>query len=185
MPVIGVLVETGVGHEHEIVANFVGQIAQRHLHHSVGRVRRAAARILGRRNTEQDHARDSQIGERAHLLAEALLRVLHHTRHRLDRLRFANALLHEERRDEVVDVQASLGHEPPEGRRSAQAARPLFGEAHDARLPITRRCQRVEHCRDQAVDRMGIGLRIHAEAPGADGLAGHRTNRHELWRRHR
>ena len=46
VPVVGVLVEAVVGHEHELVADLVAQVAQRDLHDAVGVVGARAARVL-------------------------------------------------------------------------------------------------------------------------------------------
>ena len=73
-------------------------------------------------DAEEDHRGDAEVGERPHLLAEALLRVLHDARHRRDRLGVVDALLHEERRDEVVDREPGLGDEAAQRGRAAQPA---------------------------------------------------------------
>ena len=104
MAVVGVLVEAVVGHQHQRVADLVAQVAQRDLHDAVGRVGLRPARVLVRGNAEQHHRGNAEIGERAHLFAQALLRVLHDARHRHDRLGRVDAFLHEQRRDEVVDA---------------------------------------------------------------------------------
>ncbi len=101
--VVGVLVEAVVGHEHEGVADLVSQVAQGHLHHAVGGVGARPVRVLAGGDAEQHHGGHAEIGQRPHLLAQALLGVLHHARHRHDRLSRFDAFLHEQWRDEVVD----------------------------------------------------------------------------------
>ena len=121
VPVVGVLVEAVVGHEHQRVADLVAQVAQRDLHDAVG-VRRPASRArpscAGTPNSIT--AGNAEIGERAHLLAQALLGVLHDAGHRHDRLGCVDAFLHEQRRDEVVD--ARRGARRPAGAAPACAA---------------------------------------------------------------
>ena len=73
-------------------------------------------------------AGNAEIGERAHFLAQALLGVLHDAGHRHDRLGRVDALLHEQRRDEIVDADAVLGDEPPQRGRAPQPAQPALGE---------------------------------------------------------
>ena len=112
MPVVGVLVQAGIGHQHERIADLVAQVAQRHLHHAVRVVRGAPPRVLGRRDPEQDHPGDPEICQCPYFLAQTLLSVLHHARHRDHGIRFADALLDEERGDEIIDVHAGLRNQP-------------------------------------------------------------------------
>jgi hypothetical protein len=53
---------------------------------------------LHRRDAEEHHRGDPEVGECSHLLAEALLGVLEHARHRRHRFGRADAFLHEEGR---------------------------------------------------------------------------------------
>jgi hypothetical protein len=119
--VVGVLVEAVVGDEHEVVADLVPQRAQRHLHHAVGRVGTRAGRVLRRRHAEEHHRWDSEVGERPHLLAQALLGVLKHARHRRHRFGRVDPFLHEEWRNQIVDVDACLTDESPQRRRTTQS----------------------------------------------------------------
>ena len=121
MAVVGVLVEAVVGHEHERVADLVAQVAQRDLHHAVGVVGSRAAGVLGGGDAEEDHRGHAEVGEGAHLLAEALLGVLHDAGHRRDRLGRVDALLHEQRRDQVVDAEAAPRRPGAAGRACAAA----------------------------------------------------------------
>ena len=122
MAVVGVLVEAVVGHEHQRVPHLVAQVAQRDLHDAVGVVGARAAGVLRGGHAEQDDRGHTEIGQRPHLLAEALLGVLHDAGHRHDRLRRVEAFLHEQRRDQIVDRQPGLGHQPPHRGRAAQPA---------------------------------------------------------------
>ena len=115
------------------VADLVAQDAQRDLHDAVGVVGRRPGGVLRRWDAEEDHRGDAEVGERPHLLAEALLGVLHDAGHRRDRLGCVDALLHEQRRHEVVDREARLGDEPAQRRRAAEPAGSLLGERHGLR----------------------------------------------------
>ena len=137
MTVVGVLVEAVVGHQHERIADFVAQRAQRDLHDAVGRVGLRAAGVLVRRDAEEHDRGYTEPGQRAHLLAQAFLRVLHDTRHRSNRLGRVDAFLHEQRRDQIVDAHVMLGDEPPERRRTAKPAHPVFGERHGSILSVS------------------------------------------------
>ena len=132
------------------------------------------------RDAEEDHARDAEPGELAHLFAQALLRVLHDARHRHDRLGRVDAFLHEERRDEIVDPKPVLGDEPPQRRRAAQPAQPPFGKAPCRRcyLGELERPEPFEQRRvDEAVDGVRVGLDVDAQAPLAGGRRRDRADR--------
>ena len=131
VPVVGVLVEAVVGHEDERVADLVAQLPQRDLHHAVRVVGAGAAGVLVLGDAEEDHRGDAEPGERPDLLAEALLGVLDDAGHRRDRLRVADALLHEERRDQVVDGEPRLGGQAAHRVGAPEPARPVLGEAHE------------------------------------------------------
>jgi hypothetical protein len=128
--VVGVLVEAVVGHEDQPVANLVPQIPDRDLDDAVGVIPARAASVLVGRDPEEDHAGNPEVGQRPHLLPQALLGVLHHARHRRDRLGIVDPFLHEQRRDEVVHGEPGLGHHPPDGRRAPEPAGALFRECH-------------------------------------------------------
>ena len=134
MAVVGVLVEAVVGHEHDRVAHLVAEVAQRGLDHAVGRVGAGAVGVLRRGHAEEDHRGHAEVGERPHLLAQALLRVLHHPGHRHHRLGVGDALLHEQRRHEVVDGQPCLGDEATHRGRVAEPPHPALGERHRGKL---------------------------------------------------
>ncbi len=67
MPVVGVLVEAVVGHEHELVADLVAQVAQRDLHDAVGGVGARPGRVLRRRERRRGSPRGRR-GRRASAL---------------------------------------------------------------------------------------------------------------------
>ena len=64
MPVVGVLVETVVGHEHERVTHLVAQVAQRHLDDAVGVPCLRAVGVLAGGDAEEDHPGDAEVGQR-------------------------------------------------------------------------------------------------------------------------
>ena len=121
------------------------------------------ARVLLARDAEQHDGGHAEIGERAHLLAQALLRVLHDAGHRHDRLGRVDALLHEQRRDEVVDRDPVLGDEAPQRGGAPQPAQAAFGERH-ADQATGDPSDRASDGRDEAVDRVRIGLDVDAGA---------------------
>ncbi len=99
--------------------------------------------------------------------------MLHHARHRRDRLGRVDALLDEQRRDEVVDRDAMLGDQAAQGRGAAQPAQPALGERHAERLLA----ELAQESLDQAVDRVRIGLDVDPQTPAPGGLARDRTDR--------
>ena len=87
MPVVGELVEAGVGHHHHRVAHLGVHVAQRDLHDALGVVGRRAARVLHRGDAEQDQPADPGLGRLVGGLAQRVAGVLDHAGHRGDRLR--------------------------------------------------------------------------------------------------
>ena len=81
-------------------------------------------------HAEEDDRADPEVGQLGHLLAERLARVLHDARERADRVRVADALADEQRRDEVVDADPGLGHQPPQRRGPPQPAQATLREGH-------------------------------------------------------
>ena len=98
-----------------LVADVVAKVAERQLHDAVGVPGLRALGVLAERDPEQDDRRDAERGQLGDLLAQALPRVLHDAGQRRDRLRLVDALAHEQRRDQVVDGQPGLGHQPAQG----------------------------------------------------------------------
>ena len=140
MTVVCVLVEAVVGDQDEVVADFVAEGSQCDLHHAVAGVGTRPDGILGRRHAEEHHRGDPEVGEGPHLLAEALLRVLEHARHRRHWFGRVDPLLHEERRDQIVDADACLADEAAQRGSSTQPPRSMLGKRHAARvLPGARR----------------------------------------------
>ena len=132
VPVVGVLVEAAVRHHDQPIADLVAQVPQRQLHDAVRVPGLGALGVLAPRDPEEDDGGHAERGELGHLLAQALPRVLDDAGQRGDGLRLVDPLPDEERRHQVVDREAGLGHEPAEGRRGAQAAGSVLGERHGA-----------------------------------------------------
>ena len=122
MAVIGVLVDAQIGHQDHPVADVRSQICQAQLHNSLRVEGFRADGILSGRHPEQDHGANAEVGQLLDLGAEALACVLHDARQRHDRLRFVDALAHEQRRHEIGDVEAGLGDEVPQGGRCSQSS---------------------------------------------------------------
>ena len=130
VPVVGVLVEAQVGHQHQRVADVVTKLAHGHLDDPV-RIRcPGSGGVLVFGYAEQDHGRHAERRELGHLLAEGLPAVLHDAGQRWDRDRFRDALADEERGDEIIDGESGLGDESTDGRSPAQPPRTLLGEGH-------------------------------------------------------
>src|SRR5215471_14448099 len=66
---------------------------------------------------------------------QALLGVLEDARHRRHRLGGVDALLHEERSDEVVHGDVCFADQSTQRRRATQPPRPVLGKRHAARVP--------------------------------------------------
>jgi len=174
MAVIGVLVDAEVGDEHDVIADVVTQVAERHLHDAVRVPRARPFGVLGGRHAEQDHAGNPQGGQFGDLLAERFAGVLHHTGQRLDRLRLSDAFPDEQGGDQVVGGEASLGDHAPQGRGATESAQAPLGEAHPASLRSTHRPERVP-TGDECVEpgEVDVGQRLDDEVSvGEVGDAG-------------
>ena len=104
--VVGVLVQAQVAHDDRVVAELVAQRADRPLRDAVGVPRLGAFGVLARRDPEQHERPHARRRRSRGLLAERLDRVLELAGHRRDRRRLGDALLHEQRRDQVGGVEA-------------------------------------------------------------------------------
>ena len=120
MPVVGVLVQAQVGHDDEGVAHGVAHGAQCHLHDAVGVPGPAAQRVLPLRHPEEDEPGQAQRHQPLGLDHERVDRVLHLAGHGGDGQRAVRPLADEQRGDQVVDAEARLGHQPPQGRRTPE-----------------------------------------------------------------
>ena len=125
-----------------LFADLVAQVAQRHLHDAVGVPRFDPSASLCDGTPKRITAGTPSVGQLAPPPCAGSPRVLDDAGQRGDRLGLVDALPHEERRHQVVDREAGLGHEPAEGRRGAQAAGRCSGNATEAMLgPGGRRAQ--------------------------------------------
>ena len=95
----------------------------------------AADGVLARRHAEQHDGAHAERGQLGDLLAQALAAVLDDAGQRDDRLRLGDALAHEQRGDQVARAHGRLGDEVTQGRRAAQAARPVDGEREHRASP--------------------------------------------------
>ena len=122
-----------------VVADLVTQVAQRDLHDAVGGVGARAGGVLGGRDTEQDHRGHAEVGERPHLLAQALLGVLHDARHRCRPARARRCL--------PSRTAARRGRRPRAGPRPPAAATRACGAAGaSAARGTSRRPSATAHC---------------------------------------
>ena len=120
--VVGVLVEAVVGHEHEPVADLVPQVARAATWTTPSGSSPPEPRASLRAGTPKRMTAGTPRSASARTSLRRLSWVCWtHPRHRRDRLRVVDPLLHEQGGDEVVDRQPGLGHQPPDGRRAPQA----------------------------------------------------------------
>ncbi len=110
---VGVLVHAEVGDEHHLVADLGPQVLEGELDDPLGIPGPRPFGVLGGGHAEEDHAGHAEGDELADLLAEGLAGVLHDPRQAGDRLRFGDALAHEQRGDEVIDGEPGLGNQAP------------------------------------------------------------------------
>ena len=102
VPVIGVLVQAQVGHEHGGVAHLGGAGRRRaSWEMPAGSSAAEPPRVLGRGHAEQDQPAHPGAYRFGGGLAQAVPGVLDHARHRADRLRLAEPFLDEHRQDQV------------------------------------------------------------------------------------
>ena len=137
--VIGVFVDTQIGHDHHVVTYGITKIAECHLDDPGGIPCLRPLCVLGGGHPEQDHARDSEVAQRHHLVDQRCPGVLDHPGERRDGMRRLDALANEQRRDEVVGRDRCFGDQPPEGRCAAQAAKTSGGKAHAGSLRVAHR----------------------------------------------
>ena len=122
MTMIGVFVDTQIGHQHDPIANLFGQICQAQLHNSLRVEGLRADGILGGWNSEQDHGPDAEIGQLGDLGAQAFAGVLHDSRQGTDRLWFVDAFAYEQGRHEIGDVDSRLCDKVSQSCRTAQSS---------------------------------------------------------------
>ena len=135
--VVGVLVEAVVGHQDERVAHLVAQVAQRDLHHAVGGVGAASRGRPWWSGTPKRITAGTPRSASARTSLRRLSWVCCTTPGiDDDRLRRVEPLLHEQRRDQVVDREPGFGHQPPHRGRAAEPAHASRRERHAARLPL-------------------------------------------------
>ena len=130
MPVVGVLVQAEVGHEHELVADDVAHGAQRDLHDAVrDPTRRSPGRPCApgtpKRMSPGMPNDTSRLASTTSESSECC------TSPGMDAIGIGllDPLPHEERGDQVVGPETGLGHQAPQRRGAAQPAQPAHGEA--------------------------------------------------------
>ena len=130
VPVIGILVDTYVGHHNEIGR---GALHLRHgpRHGPVGVEPARTARIFGLRQTEQNHPAEAAPRCILRRRGGCLHRQLRDPGHRRDRARRVDGSVKEERQDEIAGRQPRLADEREQARCGAQAAGAGDRERHD------------------------------------------------------
>ena len=128
--VVRVFVQAQVADHHVLVAELVVQHRERALRDAV-RVRCLGTfGVLVLRHREHHERRDPSRRDVDGFLAQRFERVLELARHRRDRDGVGDALLDEQRRDQLPGSQIGLADQRAERRRAAHPSRPLLGEAH-------------------------------------------------------
>ena len=120
MTVIGVLVQTEIGDQHQVAADLRAKLAQRALHDPVLAVRLRSDGVLLDRDPEEDHGGDAETGDLHDLFSNRLQCVLRVPGHGSDRKRIGDPLLDEERRDEIAGTQRRLRYQTSQRFRPAE-----------------------------------------------------------------
>ena len=171
MAVVGVLVEAVVGHEHERVADFVAEVAQRDLHDAVGRVGLRAVGVLCAGTPKRiTPGMPSSASARTSLRRLSCVCCttpgIDTTGSGASMPSFTNSGA-----TRSSTASAVLGDQPAQRRRPPQPAEPAFGERHGrTALPATTGRAQLQTTRgDEAVDRVRIGFDVDAQAALARG----------------
>jgi len=123
--VIGVLVETEVGHENGLLAKIILKVAQCDLNNSIGVVSSAAPRIFGLRNSEKDEPAHTGFDRLIRRSSQLIAGVLNNAGHGFDRRRLRDSLFHKERQDQIRGMDAGLTNEAAQCRSAPPTPRPL------------------------------------------------------------
>ena len=126
------LIQAGVGHDHQVVAELLAAHGNRTVQDAL-RIpcgRADLVLILIARNAEQVNAADARLVRLTHGGDDALQGVLVLTGHRTNRLRLVNAVANEEHLNQLRGAQSGLSDEGAHGCGGTQAAR-AAGEVHD------------------------------------------------------
>jgi hypothetical protein len=121
--VVRELIETEIGLDNESIARGPHRDLGRHVQDAFRVNSARPARILLLGNTEQHDTADARGRSLFDRLRQARQRMLHDSRHRGNRNRFARALAHKHRQHEFGRMQPGLGDHPAHGRRRAQPTR--------------------------------------------------------------
>ena len=142
VPVVGVLVEAEVGHQHQFVTDGGAQGAQRQLDDAVGIPGPAALGVLVLGHAEEDQAGHAERGQPLGLGDQRVEGVLDWPGMEAIGTGDVDALAHEERRNQIVDVQMRVSatsrrragvRRNRRRRRVGKGARPCrSGGAHEA-----------------------------------------------------
>ena len=166
--VVGVLVEAVVGHQHERVADFVAQVAQRDLHDAVAAsaCEPRASLCAGIPNSMTAGMPRSASGRTSLRRLSCVCWTTPGIEH--DRLGRVDALLHEQRARRGRRRRPGSRRPGGERGRAAQPTQPAVGECHGAQAYRRRAASKAP--RSDAVNRVRVGLGVDAQTAVACGL---------------
>jgi hypothetical protein len=121
---VGEFVEAGVGHQHGVIAEVLGQIPQRNVEDAVlGHAHRSGRVLVGlARHPEQHQPADTRAHRVGRRVAQRVAGVLYDAGHRCDGARLVDAVGDEHRQDQLPWLQRGFRHEPPQRRRRPEPA---------------------------------------------------------------
>ena len=132
MAVVHVLAQADVG-DHDQVGCLVFDGAHGELHDALGVVGAARRRVLVRGDAEQQHRRNAETLDLAHLGQQVADRELLATGHRGDRPLDVLSVRDEQRVDEVVGREGRLAHHATQRGRTSHAPHAIGGKVHVVR----------------------------------------------------
>jgi hypothetical protein len=131
--VVGVLAEAAVRDEHARIAKALTQRADCLLHHAaLGECTRSLG-VLDARQTEEEHAAETQLDGLLHRSAERVDALVALPRHGADGSRRRQPLADERGMDELTRAEVRLANQVAQRRGAAQPAGSIERESHDAR----------------------------------------------------
>jgi hypothetical protein len=163
MAVVGVLAQAGIGDRHDRELERMDP-AEGLLHDPVVCRSIDPERVLGLRQTEEEHPADAEVRQACRLVGRDVGRHAEDAGHRVDRLANVGARLDEQWRDQHRGMQMCLAHQRAEGRGASQATR-TDGTCCRRRQTSDRWCIEFKH------HEISCGWRVNALAAVAASAA--------------